>query len=205
MVEASAAGALSRSTVHVPERSCVGCRLRAEREALVRVAVAPDGRVAIDPRARLVGRGAWVHPRAVCLEAMVKRHAAERSLKVGVQPGLDAKSMLLGLREATERRARSLILVAARTKRVAVGADAVVVALQREKVFAVVVAVDAGDVAKALAAEGVGEDTRVLRYGTRAALGALFGRAEVALVALLDVRVARELGTTIERLGQLED
>lgn len=188
-----------------PERTCVGCRQRAGRGEVVRLAVADDGRVALDPRARASGRGAWVHPRRACVAQMVKRHAAERSLKVEAQPALDAGALVEGLREATERQARSLILVSARTRRAAVGADAVVSALQRVKVYAVVVARDAGDVAKALAAEGEGEGTRVLRYGTRSSLGALFGRAEVALIALLEPRVSAELGAAIERLRELED
>ena len=45
---------------HVPVRTCVGCR-RADRQvALVRIARTTAG-IALDPRRRLPGRGAWLH------------------------------------------------------------------------------------------------------------------------------------------------
>ena len=46
---------------------------------------------------------------------------------------------------------------------------------------------------------------RVLRYADKAALGALFNRGEVALVALLDPSVAAEAISTIYRLAALEE
>ena len=70
---------------------------------------------------------------------------------------------------------------------------------------AVVVARDAGLVAKSMADEGSGGGTRVLRHSTKAELGSLFHRGEVALLALLDTRIAAELAVTIDRLAALED
>jgi hypothetical protein len=48
----------------------VGCREVAGREALVRLVLAPDNGLVIDARARLPGRGAWVHPRKACVAAV---------------------------------------------------------------------------------------------------------------------------------------
>ena len=63
-----------------PARTCLGCRSRDDRSALLRV-VARDGRVVPDQSASLPGRGAWVHPTAACVEAAVKRRAFGRALR----------------------------------------------------------------------------------------------------------------------------
>ena len=61
-------------------RTCLGCRLRTEPSALLRV-VARGGVVTPDPSATMTGRGAWVHPTAECAEASIKRRAFGRALR----------------------------------------------------------------------------------------------------------------------------
>lgn len=186
-------------------RTCVGCRAATDPAELVRVVADPSGRVALDARGTHGGRGAWVHPTRACVANMVKRHAAERSLKVEVQKDLDAGKILGELRAALARKADSLIVVASRTRAVAIGADAVADALEKTRVPLVLVAKDAGQVAAALADAGKGGDARVVRYATKMELGRLFGRGEVALLALLDGRIASEMNSTLDRLAALED
>jgi len=187
------------------ERTCVGCRRASSPHDLVRIVAGADGRVALDPKASRGGRGAWVHPARACVEAMVKRHAAERTLKVDVQRDLDAGAILAALRDGLRRKVLSLLVVSSRTRTMALGAEAVAASLERERVPAVVVARDAGSVALSLAEEGSDGGTRVLRHATKAELGSVFHRGEVALVAILDTRIAAELVVTIDRLAALED
>lgn len=61
-------------------RTCLGCRLRADPSALLRV-VAREGVVIPDPSATMTGRGAWVHPTAECVGASIKRKAFGRALR----------------------------------------------------------------------------------------------------------------------------
>jgi predicted RNA-binding protein YlxR (DUF448 family) len=190
---------------NAPERTCTGCRQAAHPRALVRLIGLPDGRVALDPKASNGGRGAWVHPARRCVEAMVKRHAAERTLKLEVQRDLDAGELLASLRESLARKAASLLVVASRVRAIALGTEAVAESLERAKVHLVVVARDAGQSSAALADEASGGGPRVLRHGTKMELGGVFGRGEVALLALTDPRIAAELAVTIERLAALED
>ncbi|MFD6446514.1 YlxR family protein [Promicromonospora sp. NPDC060204] len=73
-----------------PVRTCVGCRGRDQRSALLRlvldtpmhdVDVAEPRRVVVDVRACLPGRGAWVHPVSQCLELAERRRAVPRALR----------------------------------------------------------------------------------------------------------------------------
>ena len=61
-------------------RTCLGCRLRTDPSALLRV-VARAGVVIPDPSATMTGRGAWVHPTAECIAASIKRRAFGRALR----------------------------------------------------------------------------------------------------------------------------
>ncbi|WP_246085797.1 YlxR family protein [Pseudonocardia hydrocarbonoxydans] len=62
-------------------RTCVGCRTRAGADDLLRV-VAEDGMLIPDPRRRLPGRGAWLHPDPECLHRAERRSAFPRALRV---------------------------------------------------------------------------------------------------------------------------
>jgi predicted RNA-binding protein YlxR (DUF448 family) len=66
-----------------PVRTCVGCRKRASVSDLLRV-VARDGDLVPDPRRRLPGRGASVHPTPECLHAAERRRAFVRALRSSV-------------------------------------------------------------------------------------------------------------------------
>jgi hypothetical protein len=64
-----------------PVRTCLGCRIRADRSELIRF-VAKDGVVIPDPSKSLPGRGVWVHPTPACVEQAIKRNAFGRALRV---------------------------------------------------------------------------------------------------------------------------
>ena len=69
-------------------RTCVGCRRRDDRSALLRVVAEWEdtgehiARVVADPQHRLPGRGAWLHPTPECLDLAVRRKAFGRALRV---------------------------------------------------------------------------------------------------------------------------
>lgn len=193
------------AVIEGPVRTCVACRSKDGRDDLVRWVTADDGRVALDARAVRSGRGAWVHPTRQCVSLMVKRHAAERALKLAVVPDLDVGALLAQLRAALVQRITSLIVVSGRRRAIAIGTEAVSAALVRKRVPAVIVAGDAGETARSLAEAPSQGGPRVIRYADKAALGALFNRGEVALVALLDPSVAAEAVSTIDRLAALEE
>jgi predicted RNA-binding protein YlxR (DUF448 family) len=77
---------------HVPLRTCAGCRVRAPRTTLLRLARTAAGAIIADERGRVPGRGAYVHRDADCLDAALRRGGLARALHVDVRP--DAASRL---------------------------------------------------------------------------------------------------------------
>lgn len=74
-------------------RTCVGCRRREEQAALLRVVATwpeagpPAGPTLVpDPRRRLQGRGAYVHPDPECVHTAIRRNAFGRALRTGGRP-----------------------------------------------------------------------------------------------------------------------
>ncbi|MGA4690091.1 MAG: YlxR family protein [Rhodococcus sp. (in: high G+C Gram-positive bacteria)] len=84
-------------------RTCVGCRQRTLAAELLRVVARekePSGFAVIpDPRRRLPGRGAWLHPTPECLGLAVRRRAFGRALRVTGQPDTAALDQLVGSTE----------------------------------------------------------------------------------------------------------
>jgi len=69
-----------------PQRTCVGCRVRVAKAELLRLVVI-DGCLTPDPKGRLPGRGAHLHPDRECLDLAVRRRAFSRAFRA--QEALD--------------------------------------------------------------------------------------------------------------------
>nr|WP_249357874.1 YlxR family protein [Nocardia cyriacigeorgica] len=67
-------------------RTCIGCRKRELAADLLRIVARNDSgdvvEIVPDPRRRLPGRGAWLHPFSACLSLAVRRRAIGRALRV---------------------------------------------------------------------------------------------------------------------------
>jgi len=82
---------------HVPQRTCVGCRLVLPKRALIRVVRNPQG-VIVDPTGKAAGRGAYLHNRRSCWERGLKgalAHALKADLTDQEIERLKAFSMTL--------------------------------------------------------------------------------------------------------------
>ncbi|MUN40039.1 DUF448 domain-containing protein [Actinomadura sp. NEAU-AAG5] len=79
-----------------PRRMCVGCRVRTVKSDLLRLVVVGDV-IVPDPRGRLPGRGAHLHPDLACLELAERRRAFPRAFRL---PGpLDGTALRARLAE----------------------------------------------------------------------------------------------------------
>lgn len=65
----------------VPERSCVGCGVKKEKKALVRIVREVSGEYHLDPGGRRNGRGAYICRDAACLETAIRRKALDRAFR----------------------------------------------------------------------------------------------------------------------------
>jgi hypothetical protein len=77
--------------VPTPERTCVGCRGKASKRDLIRVARVREGDAAVDPSGSAPGRGAYVHRDAGCIEAAMRTKAFERALGTGLSADAAAR------------------------------------------------------------------------------------------------------------------
>ncbi|MEV5828411.1 YlxR family protein [Spirillospora sp. NPDC052242] len=80
-------GRLLKSGRAAPTRTCVGCRARTAKSDLLRLVVV-EGVIVPDPRGRMPGRGAHLHPDPGCLELAERRRAFPRAFRL--QGPLDA-------------------------------------------------------------------------------------------------------------------
>ena len=71
---------------HVPQRTCVACRLTEAKRGLVRIVRTPEGRVALDSTGKANGRGAYVHESRACWDEALKKDRLARALKVALPP-----------------------------------------------------------------------------------------------------------------------
>lgn len=176
-------------------RTCVGCRTAEPAGGLVRLVLDPEGDLLVDPKGGSFGRGAWLHVRPDCLRRGVPG-GVSRTLRASVTttPEVVAERF----RVAGRRRLEGLLAAAMGAKRLAVGSGAVEEAAERGEVRLVLVARDARSAAQSNAVVALIEIGRGLPLLTKAELGALFGRTEVGVAAVLDEGLAVSLREAIE-------
>lgn len=182
-------------------RTCVGCKVSGSPQDLVRLVVGPEGEVVADLAGGAFGRGAWVHPRPACVEGAV-RGGLSRGLKTKIVA--EPQQVMNTLRDAAVRRTYSLLQAAERARRAAVGTAALEDAERDNRVELLVVARDAKASADLSSVRRLGERGRVRFFKTKAELGGVFGRDELALVGLLSPDLAKEVSRMIS-VSELEE
>lgn len=69
---------------HTPLRTCLGCGAVRPKNELLRLAGNRDGEIALDPQARLPGRGAYVCRKVECAELLRKKNSLSRGFRQAV-------------------------------------------------------------------------------------------------------------------------
>lgn len=180
-----------RDSPRGPRRTCVSCREEADRDDLVRLVLSPDQALVVDYRARLPGRGAWLHPRKACVERLTQRPGMLRRA-LGAQP--DVGTLEADLRARVLGATLDGLSQAAAAGALVGGRDLLEKALAEGRVLEVVIASDAAPrtiegLRRAADAEvpfipvplGREELGRRVGRGARAALGVLGSRASAHL------------------------
>lgn len=176
-----------------PVRTCAGCGKRVEArgttaDALVRVVLDPSsGELAIDFAGSGFGRGAHVHAAPECLEKALKG-GFSRAFKEKVTGELRPLGEQIAL--GADRRIEGLLTGARRAKHLVIGADVVREALRDGSAALVVVTRDAAAAAQLPEVQRAVGEGKALAWSEKARLGALFGKDEVAVCAVLHAGVA---------------
>ena len=192
---------------NAPVRTCIGCREAATRADLVRMVAAPDGEVVFDLSGGSFGRGAWSHPTEVCLRRAAKVMARGQTRLLGsaseptAEPGttgaeapsVTPDALLLALADAANRRAAGLVSAAYRSSHLAMGGDAAQEKFALGQARLVILATDARAAKREVWLETAVTKGLVVAWATKAELGALVGRDELAVMVVTDDGLARSL------------
>jgi len=182
-----------------PSRTCVGCGRHDDAASLVRVVLGPrvpneTASVAVDLAGGSFGRGAHVHARKGCLAKAAKGGLA-RAFKCRVEAN---EGELAGqIASAADRRIAGLLMGARRAGHVSVGADAAGSAIAKAAAEGVeaclVVASDAASVVEKGPMAAAIAEGKAVAWKSKAELGALFGRDEIAVCAVIHESVAAQV------------
>jgi predicted RNA-binding protein YlxR (DUF448 family) len=69
---------------HIPQRTCVVCRLKIDKRRLTRIVRTKDSGVVIDPTGKLNGRGAYLCDNTDCWNEALKSQVLDRALQTEV-------------------------------------------------------------------------------------------------------------------------
>jgi len=195
----------SRKREGDPERTCILTRAKGSRDAFIRLALGPDGRIAPDVRARAPGRGAWI---SVDRQALDAANAAGK-LKVALQrafktQALDVPADLGALTEdALRQTALDRLGMEARSGKLINGSDKIEAAARAGKVSLLIHAADSSEdgrkrLDQALRVGG-GEARGMIFPEARPILSVALGRENVVHVALIDPAAAARVAHALAR------
>lgn len=163
--------------------------------------LSPDGMIGFDLAGGAAGRGAWVHPTEACLQKASK--AALRSLHGDVEHSGGSEhltALVQSLAAAAARRAQGLLLAARRTRQVAIGGEASQRAFLARTARAVILASDAMAAGKQAWISEAATQGLLVVWTSKAELGAMVGRDELAVMVVTDDGLARNLLRAIEMM-----
>ena len=190
---------------HTPERTCVLTRRKATKDALIRLALGPDGTVAPDVRARAPGRGAWISVGRAELDEAVANGKLNAALARAFKTGEVAIPPDLG--ERTEQALRQAALdrlgMEARAGNLLSGSERVEAAARSGKVHLLIHAADAGEDGRKRLDQawraGGGGPQGVIFPEPRPILSIALGRENVVHVALNEPAAAARVMDALSR------
>lgn len=190
---------------HTPERTCVLTRRKATKDALIRLALGPDGTVAPDVRARAPGRGAWISVGRAELDEAVANGKLKAALARAFKTGEVAIPPDLG--ERTEQALRQAALdrlgIEARAGNLLSGSERVEATARSGKVHLLIHAADAGEDGRKRLDQawraGGGGPQGVIFPEPRPILSIALGRENVVHVALNEPAAAARVMDALSR------
>lgn len=192
-----------------PVRTCILSREEAPRAGLIRLALAPDGAILPDVRAKAPGRGAWIGVDRAGLEEAIARGRLKaglaRAFKTGefrIPDDLPAR-----IEDALRRATLDRLGLEARSGNLLTGSEKIEQAARSGQLSMLLHAEDAGDdgarrLAQAwrVGSDREGSDLRGLALPVpRSILSLALGRENVVHIGLIDTSAARRVRDTLAR------
>jgi hypothetical protein len=198
---------------HVPERKCILSGEHGGRDHLVRLALAPDGQVLPDVRAKAPGRGAWIGVDRPTLDAANAKGKLKGALARSFKSGSVSAPADLGERIETALRQAVLdrLGLEARAGNLLSGAERIENAARKGDVHLLIHASDAGADGRSKLDQawrmgggpstslGTGERQGLVFPAERAILSLALGRQNVVHVALIDRAAAARVRHALDR------
>ena len=178
-------------------RRCAATRERLPKEALVRLAVAPDGSLVPDIEERLPGRGLWIAARRDIVERAVTKRLLARAAGADVSVPPDLADRIAAL---LARRCLDLLGLARRAGQAVAGFEKARAALGRGTVALLLQAADGSREQRAKLTAGVGAVPAVALF-SGAELAEVFGREVAVHVAVTKGGIADRLARDCGRLA----
>ncbi len=105
----------------IPQRSCVICRVKADKDKLIRIAKSPDGKAVVDVHKKLQGRGIYICPDSDCIEK------AKKSMGAFADDNFwqELESLAGNFKPDTAMKIRSLLGLARKSGLLMIGSDSI--------------------------------------------------------------------------------
>ena len=68
----------------IPQRTCIGCNSKKDKNELIRIVKNKDGIISIDRTGKAQGRGAYICDSIECLEKAIKSKKLERTFETKI-------------------------------------------------------------------------------------------------------------------------
>lgn len=177
------------------------CREEGDREELIRLVASPEGEIVLDFRARLPGRGAWIHPSRACLDLLRRRKGV---LKRALGAEGDVGALEAQLRDRVREAMLDGLSMAAAAGALVGGRDVLERALVEERVAEVIVASDASPRTVEALRRAAGDAVPFTVVDVdRETLGARIGKGARAAVGVLASSASVHLRRQLRRLRML--
>ena len=77
--------------MHKPQRTCMGCNQKKDKNDLIRIVKNKNNEISIDKNGKKEGRGAYICDNAQCLDKVIKSKRLERVLDIKISEDIYEK------------------------------------------------------------------------------------------------------------------
>ena len=81
----------------IPQRTCIGCNLKANKNSFIRIVKNKEGKITVDRTGNASGRGAYICDSIECLEKAIKGKKLEKAFEMRIDENVynDLRGVML--------------------------------------------------------------------------------------------------------------